>query len=105
MILTPDEPFCFSPLVMMECLVKPYRVADVPLEQVYRTLFAEMDRVEITAEVFDRAARLRAATRLKAMDALHLAAAMEAGCSALWTADAEFAKRSGGFAVDILAGS
>jgi len=41
----------------------------------------------ISDTVFDRAATLRARHRLKTPDALHLAAAIEAGCDEFWTND------------------
>jgi predicted nucleic acid-binding protein len=98
-----EEPLCYSPLVEMECMVEPYRRGDQIAQQRLHRFFAGLSMLDITSEVFDRAAHVRAATGLRAMDALHMATAMVGGCSALWTVDKEFAHRSGGFAVDILA--
>lgn len=49
------------------------------------------------------AARLRARRRgLQTADALHLAVAWRAGCTAFWTDDARLAAASGGLAVDVI---
>ncbi|MDR1635092.1 MAG: type II toxin-antitoxin system VapC family toxin [Bifidobacteriaceae bacterium] len=94
--------FCASPLVLMECLVKPFRTCDLVLETGVRDFLATLRMVDVTRRMWEEAARLRAAKRLGAADSLHLAIAQLGGCSALWTADADLAKRSGGFARDIL---
>jgi len=96
-----DEALCVSPLVQMECLIKPFQEADIALEEQYRRFLAGMTMLEIAPVVYERAARVRASANIKTADALHLATALEAGCDALWTADSEFAKRSSGFAVDV----
>ena len=99
----PNE-FCASALVRMECLIKPLRDADIALESSYRRFFESLPVIDITAAVFERATRLRASTGLKTPDALHLATAVEGGCEALWTGDADLAKRSNGYAVNVFAG-
>jgi len=96
-----DEPLCVSPLVQMECLIKPFQDADLTLEDQYRKFLGGMTMLEITPAVHERAARIRAAINIKTPDALHLATAMECGCDALWTADSDFAKRAGGIVVDV----
>ena len=96
--------FCASPLVQMECLVKPFQTGDVTLERRFRFFFSEILMLEITSDVFERAARVRASTGLKTADALHVAVATAASCDAVWTADIEMVKRSRGYAIDICAG-
>jgi predicted nucleic acid-binding protein len=96
-----DATFCISPLVVMECLVGPFRRADSALENSYRRFFTTLETVLIKAGTWERAARLRGTVALGAADALHLAAAQDSGCSSLWTSDVQFVKRSGGFAEDV----
>lgn len=62
------------------------------------TYIAAMD---VTAEVAVRAAHLRAQYNLKTPDALHLATAIEAGCQAFLTNDADL-KRVPGIRVLVL---
>ena len=102
-VLRDDQAYCVSQLVLMECLVQPLKAANLALEERYRRYLGGMTMIDITPEVFERAAHVRASTGLKTADALHLAAALAGGCDAVWTADAEFAKRSGGYAIDVLA--
>lgn len=92
--------FAISPLVAMECLVKPFRQADLRLEDDYRAAFTDFEMLTIPPTVFERAARLRASARIKTPDALHWAIAHSAGCRRLWTGDAGLAAAAKGFAID-----
>ena len=79
---------CYSPLTRLECLVKPLRSRDMPLQQLYQQFFAPQRFLSITPAIFDRAARLRADNLgLKTPDALHLATALHYGCAEFWTND------------------
>jgi predicted nucleic acid-binding protein len=53
----------------------------------YRNLFENCEMQSLDRAVFDLAADLRVRHRLKTPDALHLAAALHAGCGELWTND------------------
>lgn len=97
-----EEEFAISPLVRLECLVGPLRSGDVELEDRYRAALRLFAEVPLDATVFERAARLRAASSLRTPDALHLAAAQVHGCTALWTNDARLAVAGRGLAVDVL---
>ncbi|KZM78945.1 type II toxin-antitoxin system VapC family toxin [Cellulosimicrobium sp. I38E] len=97
-----EEEFAISPLVRLECLVGPLRSGDVELEDRYRAALRLFAEVPLDATVFERAARLRAASSLRTPDALHLAAAQVHGCRALWTNDARLAVAGRGLAVDVL---
>jgi predicted nucleic acid-binding protein len=99
-LLDSAERFAISPLVLMECLVKPLREADTALEDDYRLTLGELAKLPIEAETYERAARLRAATGVKTPHALHWATAALTGCAAVWTADAAFSAKSSGFAID-----
>jgi uncharacterized protein len=78
-----------SDLVRMECLVKPLRADDVALVAMYEAYFGstDVDLVPLTRAVCSRAAAIRAKWRYRTADALHLAAAVEAGCGLFATAD------------------
>ena len=78
-----------SDLSRLECRVGPLRSQDVALLQAYGDFFKRTDVrvVPIVDTVFDLAAEIRAAYRFKTIDALHLAAAVEARCDAFLTND------------------
>ena len=99
-----EEEFAISPLVRLECLVGPLRSGDVELEDRYRSALGLFAEVPLDAVVFERAARLRAASSLRTPEALHLAAAQVHGCTSLWTNDARLAVAGRGLAVDVLHG-
>jgi len=88
-------PFLVSALTRLECLVKPLRAGDVELERTCRMFFAgsEIREVEIGADVWESATQIRAKHGFRVPDALHLAAAACAQCSAILTRD----QRWGGF--------
>ncbi|MGC5165574.1 type II toxin-antitoxin system VapC family toxin [Luteimicrobium sp. DT211] len=101
-LLARDELFAVSPLVHLECLVGPMRRRDIDIEDRYRAALELFQQVDLERAVFQRAARLRAATGMKTPDALHVAAAQVHGCDALWTNDDRLTAASRGFAVGIL---
>jgi len=99
------EDVAISPLVEMECLVKPLRDGNFALADAYRRTFAQYRSFEPDRAVYHRAAELRAAFGLKTVDAIHLAMAQLAGCTAFWTNDDRLAKASGGLAENVLRAS
>lgn len=79
---------CYTSLVRMECLIKPYRTQDSALLQLYETYLGAQLLLELSSDVFDSAAQLRANhPKLKTPDAIHLAAAQHHGCAEFWTND------------------
>ena len=78
-----------SELTRMECRVMPIRQGDDALlfsfESYFTTLVSEL--IPLTAEVMDRAAEIRARTRFRTPDAIHLAAATISGCDLFLTND------------------
>ncbi|WP_260856237.1 type II toxin-antitoxin system VapC family toxin [Microbacterium sp. BH-3-3-3] len=97
------EPLATSPLVMMEALVKPMRATDAEAQLTMWSAFDAFELLPADPDAFLDAALLRARHRgLQTADALHLAIARRAGCSALWTNDARLSVASRGLAVDIL---
>ena len=79
-----------SALTLHEVLVVPVRLGNVPLADRYDAVLTEsrgIRLVDITLDQLRAAARLRAASRVKTPDALHLTAAMTQGCRSFVTND------------------
>ena len=81
--------FAVSELTRLECRVRPLRDGNETLLVRYERFFSSPGLHWITASraVFELATELRARHRLKTPDALHLAAAITAGCEEFWTND------------------
>jgi len=81
-----------SELALMETLVGPLKRGDTALEKTYeQALFGtDMRLLPITQMVLRKAAHLRATTKLKTPDALHLATAQGASCALFITNDGDF---------------
>ena len=81
-----------SELVVLETLVKPLRDGNRVLEGLFRSLLDsnEVRLVPATLSLWELAAEIRAATRLKTPDSLHAAAALHAGCNLFITNDSDF---------------
>jgi predicted nucleic acid-binding protein len=100
-----DEVVAIAPLVMLECLVGPFRQDDLALADHYRHAFDLFRMLATGVPEHVRAAELRARQGLRTPDALHLATAQLTGCRELWTNDSRLAAASHGLAVDVLEGS
>lgn len=96
------QAFAISPLVKLECLVKPMRTGDLALERRYEAGLARLRLLELSDAVFVQAAQLRARFGLKTPDALHLACAQHHGCSSLWTNDDRLAGAAHGLSRNLL---
>jgi uncharacterized protein len=85
-----DNWFVITHLVRMEARVHPLArgAASVLLE--YDTFFQaeDVEVFDLSQAVCDRATEIRAAHGFQAVDSLHLAAAIEAGCEVFLTNDA-----------------
>ena len=81
-----------SELVVLETLVGPLKAADTVLADAYEQLFQQPQTrlFRITRTILRGAARLRATTKLKTPDAIHAAAAVNAGCLLFVTNDTDF---------------
>jgi uncharacterized protein len=99
-----NERFAISPLVRLECLVKPMRDGDLLLQRRYETGLELLLLLQMPDPVFSLATQLRARFNLKTPDALHLACAQHHGCSALWTNDERLQRAGHGLARNVLAG-
>lgn len=86
--------FFVTDLTRLECRVLPLRQNDPDLLGLYDRFFKRSDvtGIPFTGKVFDLATELRATYSLKTPDALHLAAAISAGCDEFWTNDTRLAK-------------
>jgi predicted nucleic acid-binding protein len=79
-----------SELTLAEVLVKPLKDQQPALQQAYQTFLTptpELEVVPISLTVLLEAARLRATTKLKLPDAIHLATALHSQCDAFLTND------------------
>lgn len=79
---------CYSPLIRFECLIMPIRTNNPDLQNHYELFFKAQECLEMTSEVFEKSAKLRADNiYLKTPDALHLATALHYECDEFWTND------------------
>ncbi len=87
-----------SDLTRLEARLLPLRQNDDTLLARYDAFFAASDTsgVVFDRSTFDLATHLRANHGLKTPDALHLAAAIRAGCHEFWTNDMRLAKAAQG---------
>lgn len=81
-------------LVRLETIVKPLRAGDNILVDLFTDLFESRDvrLIPLTADIWDRAARLRATSNLKTPDAIHAATALEMQCDLMVTNDPVFSR-------------
>jgi predicted nucleic acid-binding protein len=93
-LLAANEPLSVSDLVRMECLVRPLRAGDFPSVNAFQQFFGLSGQTvaSITSAICDRAALYRARYRFQPLDALHLAAAIESGCTSFLTSDQRLAR-------------
>ena len=98
----PSDSFAMSPLIKMQCLVKPFKTGDIGLQHRYESGLSELVQLPLPETVFLQAAQLRARFGLKTTDALHLACAQHYGCAALWTNDDRLGQAGHGLARNIL---
>lgn len=89
-LLAAGERLAVSDLVRMECQVGPLKSGDHLLLAKIATFFASPDVqvLPVSAAACDRAATVRARHGFRALASLHLAAAVEHGCTTFLTNDA-----------------
>jgi uncharacterized protein len=102
-LLASGERLAVSDLVRMECQVGPLKANDPSLLARYVTFFKSPDVsvLPVSPAVCDRAARIRAQYGFKPLDSLHLAAAVEHGCTRFLSNDAQL-KRFPDVLVEVL---
>jgi uncharacterized protein len=84
-----QDQMAVSDLTRLECRVRPLALGDTVTLVQFDALFISPDVrvVPLSTAVFDRATLIRARHRYKTADAIHLAAAVEAGCNVFLTND------------------
>ena len=99
----PDAVLVASDLTRMECRVKPLKDGDTELLADYDGFFegAVTEIVTLSRSVMNRATEIRARYGYKTPDAIHLAAALEAGCDVFLTNDHAL-DRFKGIAVEVV---
>jgi predicted nucleic acid-binding protein len=92
-----------SDLTRLECRVQPIKQGDTAALQKFDTFFdlPDVRLVPLTAAAYDRATLIRAQHGFRTIDALHLAAAVEAGCGVFLTNDAQL-RHFPGITVEVL---
>lgn len=93
--------FVISPLVRLECLVRPLRRGDKDEIALVEGLLANFKTLSIDGSAFELATHMRARHGLKTPDALHLAAAHVHGCGELWTSDRAMLSAAPELAIDV----
>jgi predicted nucleic acid-binding protein len=83
-----------SAIILAEVLVRPMRERQPELVDLYKEILlgsTGFDLLQVTAEIAERAAQLRATQRLRTPDAIQLATAISAGATAFLTNDTRLA--------------
>lgn len=95
---TPKVRCVISELLRMEVRVKPLRDQEHTMLASYESYFHAFawQSTALDSAVFELATQLRVHHKLKTPDALHLAAAMRAGCDQFWTNDGKLASAAQG---------
>jgi uncharacterized protein len=92
-----------SELTRLECRVKPVRNAQIRLLRQFDAFFSAtaQDIVPLSRDVMDRATEIRAQHGFSTPDAIHVAAALVAGCDVFLTNDYRL-QRPIGIQVDVI---
>jgi len=93
--------FAISPLVKLECLVKPMEDGNTALEKFYKAAFETLTTLAMPEDVYLAGAQLRARFGMKTPDALHLSCAQFHRCNSLWTNDNRLIKAGHGLVANI----
>lgn len=93
-LLAAGDRIAASDLSRLECRVKPIRLGHSAVLTRFDTFFTlpDVQIVPLTTAVYDRATDIRARHSFRTTDALHLAAAIEAGCGSFLTHDLRLSK-------------
>lgn len=96
-LVASGERLALSDLTRMECRAGPLKANDRARLQDFDDFFAlpDVQVFPLTSAVCDRAAQIRATYNFKPLDCLHLAAAVEDGCTLFLTNDTRLRQFSG----------
>ena len=83
-----------SDAARLECLVGPMQSGDTSVLADYQRFFSSPDiqMLDVSASVWERAAQIRAGFKLQPLDSVHLASAIEHGCGLFLTNDVQLAR-------------
>jgi len=84
--------FAVTTLTIAEVLTGPLQKGDEALARRYRAILESWQPVELTLDIAESAARLRASVRLKLADAVQAASALAINAAALVTRDRDFSR-------------
>lgn len=84
--------FAVTTITVAEVLTGPIQMGNDELARRYRTILESWRVVELTADIAEAAARLRASLRLKLPDAVQAASALSVNAAALATHDRDFSR-------------
>lgn len=90
-----DLAFAISTITIAEVLTGPLGAGDEVLSKRYRAVLESWQVVELTADIAESAARLRAKLKLKLPNAIQVASALAINADALVTYGRDFAKVKG----------
>jgi predicted nucleic acid-binding protein len=83
---------CASEAVLLEVLPKPYRDKNDRVFNIYDKLFKQTKMLKSLPNVFEIALMIAQGENLKAMDAIHVAIALQHGCKRFVSTDPHFKK-------------
>ncbi|HEX3972637.1 MAG TPA: PIN domain-containing protein [Stellaceae bacterium] len=84
--------FAVTTMTIAEVLTGPIQAGNDELARRYRTILESWRVVELTVDIAEAAARLRASLRLKLPDAVQAASALSVNAAALVTHDRDFSR-------------
>lgn len=91
----PPHQIYSSELARMEAKLLAVRQNNELALTQFERFFSVCQMIDLNRAVFELATSLRAETPLKTPDALHLATAIQAGCSEFWSNDKQLVKAAG----------
>lgn len=100
-----DSQLVTSPLVDLECMVRPLRARNYAGASATRDLLRRFRQIEISKRCYELATHIRADYGLGVPDALHIATASLGGCDELWSFDDGLLRAAPGFVVNPLISS
>jgi len=84
--------FAVTTITLAEVLTGPLRAGDEALARRYRAILESWQMVDLTVDIAESAARLRASLRLRLADAVQAASALAVNATALVTHDRDFSR-------------
>ena len=84
--------FAVTTITIAEVLTGPLQAGDEALARRYRAILESWQVVDLTGDIAEGAARLRASLQLRLADAVQAASALAIGASALVTHDRDFSR-------------